>query len=110
MINQPLKVVIFLDRTVEECDGGCGMDWSLPENRQLATERLKERFGSEVEIEYVELFGPEGARNYPEILERLKREKLAMPLLVVKGDIRISGDFDIRMLVDMVEAGMELEA
>lgn len=109
MIKQLLQVVIFQDRTGEECDGACGMDWSLPENRQLATESLKERFGSEVEVEYVELSDLEGARNHPEILERIKREELTMPLLVINGDIRISGYFDIRMLMDMVEAGMELE-
>jgi disulfide oxidoreductase YuzD len=109
VIAQPLKVVILHDRAGEACDVSCGMDWSLPENRQLAAERLKERFGLELEAEYVEVSDPKAAQKYPEILEKLKKEKVPTPLLVINDAIRISGYFDIRMLVDMVEAEMEME-
>ncbi|MDP2744232.1 MAG: hypothetical protein Q8P00_04090 [Dehalococcoidia bacterium] len=108
MTGGPLQMVVFHDRTQEACDVACGMDWSMAENRRLAAERLEERFGSMVKINYVELSDPKASTEHREILNKVRREKLSTPLLVVNGKVRISGYFDIRMMVDMAEAGMEM--
>lgn len=108
MTGGPLRVLVFHDRIQEACDVACGMDWSLAENRCLAAERLRERFGPAAEIEYVELSDPRSLLEHRELLDKVRGEKLSTPLLVVNGKVRISGYFDIRMMVDMAEAALEM--
>ena len=106
--GEPLNVLVLHDRAQEACDVACGMDWSLADNRRQAAERLKERFGSNAEVRYVDLSDPNAPAEYHELLDKVRREKLPTPMLVINGKVRISGYFDIRMMVEMADAGMEM--
>lgn len=107
--GKPLSVVVFHDRSQEACDVACGMDWSLADNRRQADERLKERFGPGVEVRYVDLSDHKAPAEYRELMDKVRRDKLSTPVLVVNGKVRISGYFDIRMMVDMADAGTEMD-
>ena len=50
-----LRVVIVNNSGSIHCQVGCGWDWSQPEHLKLAEERLRSRYGSEVQLDYVDL-------------------------------------------------------
>ena len=90
------------------CSESCGVNWLTPGPQQEARDRLKQRFGDKVKIDFYDLDIPAVQEKHGKWLERVKKEKLLMPLLVIDGEVRINGFFDTRMLIDMVDAEGEL--
>ena len=41
-------------------------------------------------------------------IETIKSRNLGVPLLVVNGQIRIAGNFDIRQMIDVIEVDREM--
>lgn len=105
---KPLQVVILDHSGKKICPESCGTDWLKEENRFLAKERIKQRFGEGVKIEFFDLKDDIAKREFPELIEKAEKEVLYLPILLINGQVRISGYFDIRMLLDMVEAEREL--
>ena len=103
-----IEIVIMDNRKVAECDAGCGIDWSKEETMTLAGQRLAERFGDGVQLKYVNLAGPTVDNQFMQFQQKARDENLALPLLLVNGQPRISGLFDIRMLLDAVETEIEI--
>ncbi|MBI4284510.1 MAG: hypothetical protein HY670_01240 [Chloroflexi bacterium] len=101
----PLTVTIAASRQAESCEAACGLDWTAAENAALARQRVKERFGERVQMEFLDLSS--GGPAAP-LAERVKREELSLPLLLVDGAVRISGNFDFRLLLDTIDAGLEM--
>ena len=108
LINQDIEVVIVDDTKVEKCDADCGVDWSSKEAITSAEQRIKDRFGDKVQLEYLDLSEPVIDESALELGQRLRRGSQALPLLVINGGLRISGQFDIRMLLDAVDAEIEI--
>ena len=52
----------------------------------FVTQRLLARFGSEVNVEYVDLFSP-GMANHADVEARIATEGLLPPIVVVDGDV-----------------------
>ncbi len=103
--KQDIQVVIINDSKGERCDTDCGVDWSSVEAITLARQRIKDRFGDRVQLDYIDLSKPVSAR----VLELNQRIKdLPLPLLVINGESRISGQFDIRLLLDAIDAEIEI--
>ena len=84
----------------ESCNALCGTDWSLSENIALARDRVRERFGARAEVSFIDV-----ARRGPPV----GLENVPLPALLINGQPRITGRFDIRRLMDAVEAGLEME-
>ena len=42
-------------------------------------------------------------------MDKVQAGELLLPLLMINGQVRIVGDFDVRMLVDMIDAQGELD-
>ena len=106
----PLKVTI-IDRKGEAgklCAEGCGVDWTQEENRNLARQNLRGFFGDRVQVEFLDLDAPSTQEAFQDIARRVQENDLLLPVLVVNGEVRISGFFDFRMLRDMVEVAGEL--
>jgi disulfide oxidoreductase YuzD len=104
-----LTEVIILDQIGGKwCPEGCGVDWLKEENRNLARESIKQRFGDRVRIDFFDLQDPSIKQRFPQLVEKIKEESLYLPILLINGEVRISGYFDFRMLLDMVEAEGEL--
>ncbi len=109
MTAQPSVSILILDDSKgEKCQGRCGLDWSSAEVLAQAKKLLHQAYGEEVQLEYFDLSDPEALCQHPEVVKRVEAEKLALPLLVLNGKVRLSGYFDFRMLKDAVQAEKEM--
>lgn len=104
--KQDIQVVIINDSKGERCDTDCGVDWSSVEAITLARQRIKDRFGDRVQLDYIDLSKPVSGRAL-ELNQRIK--DLPLPSLVINGESRISGQFDIRLLLDAIDAEIEIK-
>ena len=110
MAKDTVEVTVIDDSTIAKCEAACGVNWSLPESIALARQGIKERFGGKVALNYLDLTKTTASQGVTQWQELIKKEKLALPLLLIGGKTRISGEFDIRQLLDVIEAEMEMEA
>lgn len=108
MAEHTIRVTIVDDSKGEKCDVGCGVDWSSEEDMALAEQRIKDRFGGTVRLEYLDRSRPSDSDHASELISGIGDEGLSFPLLLVNGEARISGQFDIRRLLDVIEAETEL--
>ena len=106
MIKHDIQIVILDDSKGEKCEVNCGVDWSSDEAITLAKQRIKDRFGDSARLEYIDLSKPVNDRAL-ELSQRFK--DLPLPLLVINGKPRISGQFDIRLLLDAIDAEIEIK-
>ncbi len=110
LIKHTIQITIVDDTTVENCDAHCGVDWSLAEAIALASQRIKDRFGDKIQLEYLDLSKAMANRRALELNRMIKNKNLSLPLLLINGEPRISGQFDIRRLLDVIDAEMEIES
>ena len=106
MPERPIQITILNDKRKLSCEADCGIDWSLSEAIELASQQIKERFDKETNLEYVEL--AQANTNIQEWKNRIEIKNLSLPLLIINGQLRISGPFDIRQLLDTIEAEIEI--
>ncbi len=109
LAKKTIQVTIANGSTSEPCEAHCGIDWSSPEAISLAKEQIKDKFGDGVTLEYLDLTRPTTNRYALELKQEVKDKDLFLPLLMINGRHRISGQFDIRMLVDAIEAEIEMK-
>ncbi len=107
-IKHTIQVTIVDDSQGVKCDALCGVDWSSTEAISLATERIKDRFGDRIQLEYLDLSKPITNQHVLELSQQVRDKDLPLPLLVIDGQPRISGQFDIRQLVDAIEVEVEI--
>lgn len=108
MSKQTIRVTIIEDSSREECQAGCGVDWSSPEAIALAGQRIKDRFGDRIQLEYLDLSQAAASQDVSQWNEIIKIKNLSPPLLLINSQPRIAGQFDIRQLLDAIEAEMEI--
>ena len=108
MAKDEIQVIIIDDGTHSKCDAGCGADWASAEIFNAAHRQIKERFGDRIRFDYADLAKPITSHPTLEWQQRIKSEELPLPLLTINGKIRISGPFDTRMLLDVIEATLEI--
>lgn len=101
-------ITILDDSRVRKCYAGCGVNWSKKEELDSAREQIKRQFHDDFILEYLDMAQPEVSEKFSKIVQKAKHADLLYPLLIINGDIRISGDFDLRMLTDMMDASREL--
>ncbi len=105
-----MHVIIIDDSSFEPCDYHCGVNWSAEESIELASQRITERFSDGIELQYIDLSKPHSDKQTRQWRSKVKREHLNLPLLVINGQVRISGQFDIRMLVESIDAEREIKS
>ncbi len=108
MDKKPVQITIINDPARQECDASCGTDWSSPEAIALAEQRIKERFGDAIPITYFDLAGDTAGKDVLDWNDEINSKNLSLPLLLLNGQLRISGRFDIRQLLDIIEVQMEI--
>jgi len=108
LIKHAIQITIIGDSSQGECDAGCGEYWSSPEALALAEQRIKDRFGDKIQLQYLDL--PKAVPNHDalEWSEVIKNKNLLLPLLIINGQLRISGLFDICQLLDTIEVEIEI--
>ena len=109
-IKHNIQVTIVDDSSGEKCEAHCGMDWSSVEAISLAIERIKERFGDRIKLGYLELSNPATNHYAVELSQEIRSKNLSLPLLVIDGQPRISGQFDVRQLLDAIEVEVEIKS
>ena len=102
-----IKIIIVDDSQDKKCDAGCGVDWASTEAVTLAGQRIRDKFGDRVRLEYFNLSETTNYRHALELNQRIN--DLSLPLLLINGEPRISGQFDIRLLLDAIDAEMEMK-
>lgn len=108
-MKRDITVAIYEQKdNAKMCSESCGVNWLTSEPQKEARERLRQAYGDAVKIEFFDLDIPAVREKHGKWLERVKEEKLLLPLLVINGEVRINGFFDTRMLFDMVDAEGEL--
>ena len=107
MVKPAIQVTIVYDSKGERCNVDCGVDWSSAEVITLTSQRIKERFDDRVELEYADL--SKLGTNHPKLNQSLRNKNQSLPLLVIDGQVRISGQFDIHLLLDAIDAEIEIK-
>ncbi len=105
MDKPTIEAYIIGGKQANGCVIGCGMDWFSAESLTLADKQIEARFGDSVRLQYLDLSETAAVLGQP-LHRRIINENL--PLLVINGEPRISGPFDIRMLLDAIEAEVEI--
>ena len=108
MNKHKINIIILDDSTRRVCDADCGEDWSAPEAIALAHQRIKDRFSDKIQLEYVDLSKGTANHHVSEWSQVIRDRNLSVPLLLVNGELRISGQFDIRQLLDAIETEIEI--
>ena len=107
MSKHDIEILIVDDRQARSCEVGCGMDWSSAETVALADQQIKARFGDRVQLKHLGLSEAVTGSLTLELQQGIRNGNFSLPLLIINGESRISGPFDIRMLLDAVEAVIE---
>jgi len=103
-----IQVTIINDSRRQECEAECGIDWSSSEAVALASQRTKDRFGDKIQLAYLDLSKDVKNQDALEWNEVIKNKDLSLPLMLLNGQMRISGRFDIRQLLDTIEVELEM--
>jgi len=95
---EKLNVKIIGNRHDTLCQAECGSDWSRSDVQAQMKTYLREKFGDQIILDYSDI---------EDNGQKLKGEN-KFPLLMINGHIRLSGPFDMRQLLDIVETQLEL--
>jgi len=103
-----MQVTIVDDSNSEKCEAHCGVDWSSKEAITLACGRIRDRFGDNIQLEYLDLSKPIADHHALELVQGIENGNLSLPLLLINGEPRIAGQFDFRLLLDAINTEVEL--
>ena len=108
MTGKTFNVEIVDDTSRRDCDADCGTDWSSAEMFALAVKQVEQRFGATITVGYRDLSQGELDTGQLEMKRDIRQQGLSVPLLLINGHLRVAGKFDIRRIVDVIEAEMEI--
>ena len=108
MTEATVDIKIIDDTSRRDCDVACGTDWSSPEATGLAIRQIRERFGEETKLEYIDLSRTTAEHSIAQWQQAIRERSLSVPLLLINGHLRIAGQFDTRQIIDTVEAEIEM--
>ena len=108
MPDRKVRITIVDDSaSPRTCAGNCGIDWSSSESTNAAREQISERFGGLAELQYVDLHR---AGDQPAAAKlRATVTGMPLPVLLADGRPRIAGEFDLRQILDVIEADLEAD-
>ena len=107
-MSPSVQVTIIDDSKSEKCEGHCGLDFSSPKVVEEVAELLNKQYGETVQLEHINLAEPSTSNTHSEIIERIRTENLVLPLLLINGNLRISGYFDVHLLHNIIQAELEM--
>ncbi len=103
-----IEAIIIYGNQAEKCEVSCGLDWSLAENMTMAEQQVEARFSDRVRLKFLDLSEPATGDFALKWQKRVRDQKLPLPLLVIDGLPRISGEFDMRMLLSAIDTEIEI--
>ncbi|MDP2920081.1 MAG: hypothetical protein Q8O43_07690 [Dehalococcoidia bacterium] len=96
-----LNIEIVTDKNQPACAENCGTDWSQPEALANVREQLLKLFGNRVRLKHTIVSNAEDHRR------RLGKSP-GFPLLLANGEVRLSGQFDLRQVIDIAQTQLEM--
>ncbi len=106
MPEPKVKATIVDDTSsASRCRQGCGIDWSKTGSIEAAREQIRDKFGPRATLEYVDLVAPSKPAAFRKMKSTVKG--LPVPVLLSNGRPRIAGEFDVRQILDVIEADLE---
>ena len=108
MTEGTIRIDIIDDTSRRDCDAACGEDWSSQAAIDLASHQIKNRFGTEARLEYLDLSRATTDSQTAQWCQMIKDKNLSVPLLLINGRLRVAGRFDTRQMMDAVEAEMDI--
>lgn len=108
LVKPVMQIIVVDDSQGEKCDARCGVDWSSAKAIALANQRIKDRFSDRIKLKYFDLSRPMTTRQALKLKQQIRNENLTLPALIINGEPRISGQFDIRQLLDAIDAEIEI--
>ena len=99
-MKDSLHIEIFSCDGNFTCEAGCGTDWSDPEVQEHAKAELRHRFGDSITLNFISC--GESNDKYGSDRDHSR--------LIVNGEIRLSGRFDLRQVIYIIEAQQEIGA
>jgi hypothetical protein len=108
-LAEPTTRITIVDDAsrAERCAGNCGVDWSQSGVIGPARQRVSERFGDRAALEYIDLPAAVDSESVRKM--RAAIQGLPFPVLLANGRPRIAGEFDMRQIIDVIEANLEAE-
>ena len=67
------------------------------------------RYGSAVQVEYLDMADPEVQAQFPELLTVVEERDLPYPLIAVNGHLRAAGSAHYYRILPLVEQALEAE-
>jgi hypothetical protein len=99
-----LRIIIVDDSTNQVCTGNCDIDWSSAETLGRINQQVIDRFGSNIDINYIDL----SKATDKEVQQfRPLVDNTTIPVLLINNKPRIVGKFDSRQLMDAIEVELE---
>jgi glutaredoxin len=103
-----VRIAIVSDTSSSQaCAAKCGIDWSKPEILGAARQQVVERFGDTASLEYVDL--PKSGNTAAVKKMKSAVKGMPLPVLLANGRPHIAGQFDLRQVMDVIEAALEAE-
>ena len=93
-------IEIISDGRQSLCQSECSTDWSQPEVQTKVKIDLQERYGDRIRLDFID------TRHR----DKQYSKETSCPLLIVDRHIRLSGQFDMRQLLNIVETQLEIGA
>ncbi len=107
MTSPKIQVTIIGDSAAASCEGECTTDWTKADNQETARAAVARRIGKDAAVEFLDAMTNAGDSRQMALIKRVRSEKLPFPVLMLNGNPRIDGPFDLRMLIDVIEAEMD---
>lgn len=83
------------------------MDWMKGENQALARREVTRKHGDEVVVDFMDIRTSAASAAQTELIRRVQAQNPPFPVLLLNGNPRITGPFDVRMLLDMIETELD---
>ena len=103
-----MQITIIDNSDREQCDPNCETNWRSGEALDLASQRIKESFGGGMQLKYFDLATDTVEDQVLEWNKVIKNKNLGFPVLLIDGQLRIAGQFDVRQLLDAIEVDTEM--
>ena len=65
---------------------------------------LRQRYGSQVTTDFVNLATPENREQYSSVVEAVKEHNLPLPIVAVNGEVKVAGGIDYYAISRAVDA------
>lgn len=102
-----VRVTVLDNTQSRRCEGCRGLDLSSLATLKSTVEILRRRFGKDVDLKYIDLASTT-SRAYAKTVKSIQRGELTVPVLLINGKPRISGYFDLHLLVEAIQAEIEM--